>query len=187
MGPTWGPPGSCRPQMAPMLTPWTLLSGYPFPKGLVRCLNVMTSSSCIGLHEWQGSIQQKIITPLLHATWWRHQMESFSALLAICAGNSPVPVNSPHKGQWRGALMFTLICLWTNDWVNNREAGDLRRLRVHYDVIVMKLVITSWIGNVFRIIGTSRALTNKGPIFRSFEIILFFVEQTAELPLLQTP
>ena len=27
MGPTWGPPGSCRPQMCPMLAPWTLLSG----------------------------------------------------------------------------------------------------------------------------------------------------------------
>ena len=47
------------------------------------------------------------------------------------------PVNSPHKGQWRGALMFSLICAWINDWVNNREAGDLRRNRVHYDVIVM--------------------------------------------------
>ena len=42
--------------------------------------------------------------------WWRHQMETFSALLALCAGNSPVPVNSPHKGQWCGALMFSLIC-----------------------------------------------------------------------------
>ena len=38
-------------------------------------------------------------------------------------------VNSPHKGQWRGALMFSLICLWINDWVSNREAGDLRRYR----------------------------------------------------------
>ena len=47
------------------------------------------------------------------------------------------PVNSPHKGQWRGALMFTLICTRTNDWVNNREAGDLRRHRGHYDVTVM--------------------------------------------------
>ena len=47
------------------------------------------------------------------------------------------PVNSPHKGQWRGALMFTLICVWINGWVNNREAGDLRRYRGHYDVIVM--------------------------------------------------
>ena len=69
--------------------------------------------------------------------WWRHQMETFSALLALCAGNSTVPVNSPHKGQWRGALMFSLIYAWINDWVNNREAGDLRRRRGHYDVIVM--------------------------------------------------
>ena len=54
-------------------------------------------------------------------------------------GNSPVrsPVNSPHKGQWRGALMFSLICVWINGWVNNREAGDLRRYRAHYFVTVM--------------------------------------------------
>ena len=49
------------------------------------------------------------------------------------------PVNFPHKGQWRGALMFSLIYAWINDWVNNREAGDLRRQHVHYDVIVMSL------------------------------------------------
>ena len=65
-------------------------------------------------------------------------METFSALLALCAGNSPVPVNSPHKGQWRGALMFSLIYAWINDWVNNRETGDLKRQRGHYDVIVMR-------------------------------------------------
>ena len=46
-------------------------------------------------------------------------------------------VNSPHKGQWRGTLMFSLICVWINGWVNNREAGDLRHYRAHYDVIVM--------------------------------------------------
>ena len=74
---------------------------------------------------------------LLSNAWWRHQMETFSALLALCAGNSPVPVNSLHKGQWRGALMFPLICAWIHDWVNNREAGDLRRYRGHYDVNVM--------------------------------------------------
>ena len=32
MGPTWGPPGSCRPQMGPMLAPWTLLSGKEMDK-----------------------------------------------------------------------------------------------------------------------------------------------------------
>ena len=47
------------------------------------------------------------------------------------------PVNSPHKGQWRGALMFSLICVRMNDWMNNHEAGDLRRYRTHYDVIVI--------------------------------------------------
>ena len=47
------------------------------------------------------------------------------------------PVNFPHKGQWRGTLMFSLIYAWINDWVNNREAGDLRRQHGHYDVIVM--------------------------------------------------
>ena len=47
------------------------------------------------------------------------------------------PVNSPHKGQWRRALMFFFICVWINDWVNNPKAGDLRRYCTHYDVIVM--------------------------------------------------
>ena len=46
---------------------------------------------------------------------WRHQMETFSVSPALCAANSPVPVNSLHKGQWRGALMFSLICAWIND------------------------------------------------------------------------
>ena len=44
---------------------------------------------------------------------------------------------SPHKGQWRRALMFSLICAWINGWVNNREAGDLRRGRADYDVTLM--------------------------------------------------
>ena len=47
------------------------------------------------------------------------------------------PANSPHKGQWRRALMFSLICVCINGWVNNREAGDLRRNRPHYDVSIM--------------------------------------------------
>ena len=49
------------------------------------------------------------------------------------------PVNSSHKGQWRGALMFSLIFAWINRWINNGEAGDMRRHRAHYDVIEMWL------------------------------------------------
>ena len=51
------------------------------------------------------------------------------------------PVNSPHKGQWRGALMFSLICARINGWVNNREAGDWRLHRAHDDVTVMNALI----------------------------------------------
>ena len=47
------------------------------------------------------------------------------------------PVNSPPKGQWRGALMFSSICSWINGWVNSRETGDLRRHRAHYDATAL--------------------------------------------------
>ena len=46
------------------------------------------------------------------------------------------PMRSPHKDPCRGALVFSLVCAWTNGWANNRDAGDLRRLRSHYDVTV---------------------------------------------------
>ena len=62
-------------------------------------------------------------------TWRRHRMETFSALLAICAGNSPVPGEFPAQRP--------VIAVWINGWVNNREAGDLRRYCAHYDVTVM--------------------------------------------------
>ena len=52
------------------------------------------------------------------------------------------PVNSPHKGQRRGALMSSLICARINGWVNNREAGDLRRHHAHCDVTVMEWLKT---------------------------------------------
>ena len=51
------------------------------------------------------------------------------------------PVNSPHKGQWRGALCFLWSVPEKTRWVNNREAGDLRRHRAHYDVFVMSSCI----------------------------------------------
>ena len=58
---------------------------------------------------------------------WKH----FPRHWPFVVGIHRSPVNSQHKGQWRGALMFSLICGWINDWVNNRGAGDLRRHRAH--------------------------------------------------------
>ena len=51
---------------------------------------------------------------------------------------------SPHKDQWRGALMLSLICAWINNsWVNNREAGDLRCHWAHYDIVMCQRKIES--------------------------------------------
>ena len=63
-------------------------------------------------------------------------METFSALLAICAGNSPV--NGKFPAQRPVTQSFDVFYdLRLNGWVNNREAGDLRPYHVHCDVIVM--------------------------------------------------
>ena len=71
----------------------------------------------------------------------------FPRHLPFVRGIHQSSVNSPHKGQGRGALMFSLICAWINGWVNKGGAGNLRRHRAHFDVIVMK-VITMLIGDV---------------------------------------
>ena len=114
----------------------------------VSLFNILfrSSTSCSGQNErrhqssawltlsWESTGYSLYFTH----TWWRHQMETFSALLAFCAENHRSPVTSPHKGLWRGALMFSLICVWINSWVNNPEARDLRRHRAHCDVSVMR-------------------------------------------------
>ena len=69
-------------------------------------------------------------------SWWRHQMEPFPRYWPFVRGIHRSPVNSPHEGRWYGALMFSLIWVWTNGWLNNRDAGDLRRHHAHYNVTV---------------------------------------------------
>ena len=83
--------------------------------------------------------------PNITHAWWRRQMETFSALLAHCAGNSPITGEFPSQRPVTSSLMFSLISAWTNGWVNNRNAGDLRHHRAHYDVTVMDNYI-SWRG-----------------------------------------
>ena len=88
--------------------------------------------------KWKSMAQQRGLI-----TWsyrnhddvikWKH----FPCYWPSVRGIHRFPVNSQHKGQWRGALMSYLICVWINGWVNSREAGDLRRHRAHCDVIVM--------------------------------------------------
>ena len=64
---------------------------------------------------------------------WKH----FPRHCPFVRGIHRSPVNSPHKCQWRGASMLSLIFAWMNGWVNTREAGDSRRHHAYYDVNVL--------------------------------------------------
>ena len=68
---------------------------------------------------------------------WKH----FPRYWPFVRGIHWSPVNSPDKGQWRGALMLSLICASINVWANNREAIHWRCHRAHYYVTVMYYVI----------------------------------------------
>ena len=83
-----------------------------------------------------STVKSQNLWPKLHddVIKWKH----FPRYWPFVRGIHRSPVNSPHKGQWRGALMSSLICAWINDWVNNGKAGDLRRHPAHYDVTVME-------------------------------------------------
>ena len=73
---------------------------------------------------------------------WKH----FPRYWPFVRGIHRPPVNSPHKGQWRWTLIFSLNCAWTNGSVNNRDAGDLSRHRAYHDVTVIpSLVSTLWV------------------------------------------
>ena len=89
------------------------------------------------------------------SVWWRHHVVIIMIMVVIItlvlnmitsSNGNIFRVTGPlcreftqSQGQWREALMFSLICAWANGSVNNRDARDLRRHRAHYDVIVMKL------------------------------------------------
>ena len=90
-------------------------------------------SSYTRLTEMHVVLQWELLT----IWWWRHQMETVSALLTVCVGNSPVTGEFPTQRPVTRNFDVSLICAWINGWVNNHEAGGLRRLRAHYDVTVM--------------------------------------------------
>ena len=80
----------------------------------------------------------------IHYPWWRYQMETFSALLAICAANSSVTGKFLAQGPVTRTFDVFFDCDWIDGWVNNGEAGDWRRYRSDYDVIVMTVPSSLW-------------------------------------------
>ena len=79
---------------------------------------------------WLCFKQKKIYDDVIK---WKH----FPCYWPLVWGIHRSPVNFPHKGQWCGTLMFSLICTWINGWVNNHEAGDFRCHHTHNDTTVM--------------------------------------------------
>ena len=65
-----------------------------------------------------------MVSPHDDVIQWKH----FPRYLPFVRGIHRSQENSPHQGQWRGALMFSLICAWINGWVNDHEAGDLNAI-----------------------------------------------------------
>ena len=133
LGPTWGPSGADRTQVGPMLAPWTLLSGYTFIRFQQNCnatkqyheIHSICRLIKIGICRRSSADHDEIIK-------WKHFPRYWPFVRRIHRS----PVNSHRKGQWRGTLMFSLICAWINGWVNNRGACDLGHC-AHYDVTVM--------------------------------------------------
>ena len=89
-------------------------------------------------------------------TKWKH----FPRYWPFVRGIHRSPVNSPHKGQWRGALVFSLICGWINGWINKRETGDLRRQRAHYDATVMNYHKLGLVQSTFALNDPREGLAN---------------------------
>ena len=93
-----------------------------------------------------------------HCSMMTSSHGTFSRYWPFVRGIHRSLVNSLHKDQWRRALMFTLISAWINGWVNNREAGDLRRNRGHYDVrVIRKCYISGW-----AILGALDSIMHRG-------------------------
>ena len=139
------------------------------------------------------------ISPFLtvrEISWWRHQMEAFSALLTLCEGNPPVVGGFPSQGQWHGALIFSLIYKRLNtQWRRRWFDTSLRSSWRHCDIIasyatksIIQLrqypptcswccMMTSSNGNILRVTGPlwgeftgDQWIPSQRPVTRSFDV-----------------
>ena len=116
---------------------------FSFKKMSLKVSSAKWWPFCLGLYvltnqKWESALSMRQIyvcaAPCFHddVIKWKHFLHYWPFV-------HQSPVNSPRKGQWHGALLFSLICAWINGWVKDHEAGELRCQRAHYDVTVMSL------------------------------------------------
>ena len=124
-------PCTFNPNLLTYLLTWNKLTGNN------SAMSIISAPCCrkYGCYNTVGSVNSARSQLGLHddVIKWKH----FPPYWPFVCGIHRSPVNSQHKGRWRTALMFSLICAWINGWVNNGETGDLRRHRSQYDLTVM--------------------------------------------------
>ena len=101
-------------------------------KCIWKCLLAKWRPSCLGFNVLKIMALCQADGQCVDTAWWRHQMETFSALLALCAGNSPVTGEFPEQSPVTRSFDVLI-----RGRANNSEAGDLRHHRAQHDVIVM--------------------------------------------------
>ena len=130
-------------QEGSILSSWLMAWWYKEPSIRIHfdaLVHDCSNSSALAMELLQSCTKQLISSPPQEYLNWYHDVikwKHFPRYWPFVRGIHRSPVNFPHKGQWRGALMFSLIWAWMNGWINNGKASDLRHYLAHYEVTVM--------------------------------------------------
>ena len=130
-----------RPCWVPIWTSAPLLIFTPHVSNYLLQVNQMFASKPMHLSSLRCLFQRSFLP---FEAWGPYQMDTFSALLAFCAENSPVTGEFPSQRPVTRSFDVFFICASTNGCGNNQDAGDLRRHRAHYDANVMGIALHWW-------------------------------------------
>ena len=83
--------------------------------------------------QWNGRRQKKLIHDDVNK--WKNFQVQITCSTSLAFGDQWIPCT---KASDMELWLFSLICTWTNCWVNNHHAGDLRCQGAHYDVTVIR-------------------------------------------------
>ena len=104
----------------------------------IEAWNLNKRKSIGGISEWTILNENAcILIQISLRPWWRHQMETFSALLVLCERNPPVTGVFPSQRPVTRSFGVFFDVRMNNGWANNWDVDDLRRHRTHYDVTVI--------------------------------------------------
>ena len=120
-------------------------------------------------HHYVCRCQQAQCWLIGYVSWWRHQIETFFRVTGPLNGEFTGHRWIPHTKASDAELWCLLWSApWINGWINNREAGGLKRHRAHHDVIVMFLPSSFgslWLRIAYCDQMTSFVMTDEIPLY----------------------